>query len=133
MSEESVRDLFDRWERVWHEGQYDFVAECVAQDDRKAVRAHAGRDPMCPASSACRPMRRIYYVFTVDQQTEDMAEASGARHPTFSCRAAKAACTPPVAVTPGHLCKCGLCGRLVFLAAFCPVSCLEGVVTAIVY
>src|SRR5712692_7787405 len=32
MSEESVvRDLFDRWERVWHEGRYDLVAECVAQ------------------------------------------------------------------------------------------------------
>jgi hypothetical protein len=22
-------DLFDRWERVWHEGQYDLVAQCV--------------------------------------------------------------------------------------------------------
>jgi SnoaL-like domain len=32
MSEESVlRDLFDRWERVWHEGQYDLVAGCLAQ------------------------------------------------------------------------------------------------------
>ncbi|AGA28264.1 nuclear transport factor 2 family protein [Singulisphaera acidiphila] len=32
MSEESVvRDLFDRWEQVWHEGRYDLVAECVAQ------------------------------------------------------------------------------------------------------
>ena len=32
MSEESViRDLFDRWERVWHEGRYDLVAQCVAQ------------------------------------------------------------------------------------------------------
>jgi hypothetical protein len=32
MSEESVvRDLVDRWERVWHEGRYDLVAECVAQ------------------------------------------------------------------------------------------------------
>ena len=31
MSEESVvRDLFDRWEQVWHEGRYDLVAECVA-------------------------------------------------------------------------------------------------------
>ncbi len=30
MSEESVvRDLFDRWERVWHEGQYDLIADCV--------------------------------------------------------------------------------------------------------
>jgi hypothetical protein len=31
MSEESVRDLFNRWERVWHEGRYDLVAECLAQ------------------------------------------------------------------------------------------------------
>jgi hypothetical protein len=30
MSEESVvRDLFDRWERVWHEGQYDLIPGCV--------------------------------------------------------------------------------------------------------
>jgi hypothetical protein len=25
-----LRDLFDRWERVWHEGQYDLVPGCVA-------------------------------------------------------------------------------------------------------
>lgn len=32
MSEEPVvRDLFGRWERVWHEGRYDLVADCVAQ------------------------------------------------------------------------------------------------------
>ena len=32
MSDESViRHLFDRWERVWHEGEYDLVAECLAQ------------------------------------------------------------------------------------------------------
>jgi hypothetical protein len=30
MAEESVScDLFDRWERVWHEGKYDLVPECV--------------------------------------------------------------------------------------------------------
>jgi hypothetical protein len=30
MSNESeIRDLFDLWERVWHEGQYDLVADCV--------------------------------------------------------------------------------------------------------
>jgi hypothetical protein len=29
MSTESVRDLFDRWERVWHEGQYDLIPTCV--------------------------------------------------------------------------------------------------------
>jgi hypothetical protein len=32
MSEESVvRDLFDRSERVCHEGRYDLVADCMAQ------------------------------------------------------------------------------------------------------
>lgn len=31
MSEETdLRDLLDRWIRVWHEGQYDLVAGCVA-------------------------------------------------------------------------------------------------------
>ncbi|SHL13395.1 SnoaL-like domain-containing protein [Bradyrhizobium lablabi] len=30
MSEESVtRELFDRWERVWHDGQYDLIPSCV--------------------------------------------------------------------------------------------------------
>jgi len=30
MADESVlRGLFDRWERVWHEGKYDLVPECV--------------------------------------------------------------------------------------------------------
>jgi SnoaL-like polyketide cyclase len=24
-----MRDLFDRWERVWHEGQFDLVSGCV--------------------------------------------------------------------------------------------------------
>jgi hypothetical protein len=33
MSDESaMRDLFDRWERVWHEGQYDLIPSCVAQN-----------------------------------------------------------------------------------------------------
>jgi hypothetical protein len=32
MSDESVtRDLFDRWERVWHDGQYDLIAGCVTE------------------------------------------------------------------------------------------------------
>jgi hypothetical protein len=27
-----LRDLFGRWERVWHEGQYDLVPSCVAEN-----------------------------------------------------------------------------------------------------
>ncbi len=30
MSNDVLRDLFDRWERVWHEGQYDLFPGCVA-------------------------------------------------------------------------------------------------------
>lgn len=30
-SDAAMRDLFDRWERVWHEGRYDLVADCVAE------------------------------------------------------------------------------------------------------
>jgi hypothetical protein len=29
LEEKTMRDLFDRWERVWHEGQYDLIAQCV--------------------------------------------------------------------------------------------------------
>jgi hypothetical protein len=30
MSEKTIlRDLFDRWERVWHEGQYDLISSCI--------------------------------------------------------------------------------------------------------
>jgi hypothetical protein len=30
MEETGLRDLFDRWERVWHEGRYELVPGCVA-------------------------------------------------------------------------------------------------------
>ena len=29
MPDASVINLFDRWERVWHEGRHDLVAECI--------------------------------------------------------------------------------------------------------
>ncbi len=30
MSHESVRALFDIWERVWNDGRHDLIAECLA-------------------------------------------------------------------------------------------------------
>jgi hypothetical protein len=41
-----MRELFDRWERVWHEGQYDLIPSCVGshytrhdeQGDRTVTR-----------------------------------------------------------------------------------------------
>lgn len=46
MSENSISDLFDRWERVWHEAQYDLIPSCVGshyirhdeQGDRTVTR-----------------------------------------------------------------------------------------------
>jgi hypothetical protein len=43
MSDDSVmRDLFDRWERVWHEGKFDLVPSCMAETyirhDQKGAR-----------------------------------------------------------------------------------------------
>jgi len=32
LDESAIRDLFDRWERVWHQGQFDLVATCVAEN-----------------------------------------------------------------------------------------------------
>src|SRR5277367_3981157 len=33
MSDDSgARGLFDRWERVWHEGQFDLAPSCVAEN-----------------------------------------------------------------------------------------------------
>jgi hypothetical protein len=29
MSVSAMRDLFDHWEQVWHEGQYDLVPSCL--------------------------------------------------------------------------------------------------------
>jgi hypothetical protein len=44
-NESAMRDLFDRWERVWHEGQYDLIPSCVGptyiRHDEKGDRTAA--------------------------------------------------------------------------------------------
>ncbi len=37
---EAMRNLFDRWERVWHKGEFDLVSSCVA--DRYIRHDEAG-------------------------------------------------------------------------------------------
>jgi hypothetical protein len=48
-NESAMRDLFDRWERVWHEGQYDLIPSCVGptyiRHDEKSDRT-VTREPM---------------------------------------------------------------------------------------
>jgi hypothetical protein len=51
MSDESLmHELFDRWERVWHEGQYDLVRSCVA--DSYIRHGDAGDRTVTPESYA---------------------------------------------------------------------------------
>jgi hypothetical protein len=53
---EAVRDLFDRWERVWHEGQYDLTPSCVGshyirhdeKGDRTVTREACCGTRICP-------------------------------------------------------------------------------------
>ena len=44
-----MRELFDRWERVWHERQYDLVPGCVAG----SLVHHEGGGPRCVTPEAC--------------------------------------------------------------------------------
>lgn len=48
--EMATKDLFDRWERVWHRGEYDLIPSCVAP---KYVRHdHLGDRTVTPDSYA---------------------------------------------------------------------------------
>jgi len=37
-NESAMHDLFDGWERVWHEGQYDLIPSCVGGGNRAWFR-----------------------------------------------------------------------------------------------
>lgn len=70
MSNESVmRDLFDRWERVWHDGQYDLIPTCVGQDyirhDEKGDRT-VTRDAYAAEIAATRKERPGIRVIVYD-------------------------------------------------------------------
>ena len=53
---EAVRDLFDRRERVWHQGQYDLIPSCVGshyirhdeKGDRTVTREACCGTRICP-------------------------------------------------------------------------------------
>lgn len=57
MSDETVtRDLFDRWELVWHENQHDLVPSCVAA---AYLRHEAGGDRTVTANSYAAELTRM--------------------------------------------------------------------------
>jgi predicted SnoaL-like aldol condensation-catalyzing enzyme len=70
MPDESMtRDLFDRWERVWHEGQYDLVPSCVGENyirhDEKGDRT-VTRDAYAAEIAAMRKERPDIRVVVYD-------------------------------------------------------------------
>jgi hypothetical protein len=67
MSDESVvRDLFDRWERVWHEGRFELVAGCVAptyiRHDESGTRAVTPEDYATEIAAAQRERPNTRFV-----------------------------------------------------------------------
>lgn len=49
MSEQTtLRDLFDRWERVWHEGQYDLIPTCIGRPTSGTTKPVTGRSHAKP-------------------------------------------------------------------------------------
>ncbi|MEW6454053.1 MAG: nuclear transport factor 2 family protein [Pseudomonadota bacterium] len=57
MSDESVtRDLFDRWELVWHEDRYDLVSSCVGPT---YVRHEAAGDRIVTADSYAAELAKM--------------------------------------------------------------------------
>ena len=74
---EAVRDLFDRWERVWHEGQYDLIQSCVGshyiRHDENGVRTVA-REAYTAELAAVHKERPGIRVVVYDHSfTEDQA------------------------------------------------------------
>jgi predicted SnoaL-like aldol condensation-catalyzing enzyme len=70
MPDESMtRDLFDRWERVWHQGQYDLVPSCVGENyirhDEKGDRT-VTRDAYAAEIAAMRKERPDIRVVVYD-------------------------------------------------------------------
>jgi hypothetical protein len=77
MSVEAVRDLFDRWERVWHEGQNHLIPSCVGshyiRHDEKGDRAMT-REAYAAELAAMRKERPGIRVAVYDHSfTEDRA------------------------------------------------------------
>ena len=71
--ESTTRDLFDRWERVWHEGQYDLIPSCVGPNyirhDEKGDRT-VTREAYAAEIAAMRTERPDIRVVVYDHSFE---------------------------------------------------------------
>ena len=69
-----MRDLFDRWERVWHEGQYDLIPSCIGshyiRHDENGDRT-VTRDAYAAELAAIRKERPNIRVVVYDHSLTD--------------------------------------------------------------
>jgi hypothetical protein len=102
MSDESMlRELFDRWERVWHEGQYDLVPDCVQPNyirhdeagDRTVTREAYAADRQGPGGAA-EYTRRGYTITPSKVTARGFALRSSGLIPRPARRTAERACSP---------------------------------------
>jgi len=129
-----MRDPFDRWERVWHEGQYDLIAQCVQPryirhdevGDRTVPRrgrrdrtygslctiTHSRATAHGSASRSSGPIRkqarhaagREYLSHRRRQARGDLADASATRFGMERCRGTRALDEPAAGQVALTLC-----------------------------
>jgi hypothetical protein len=100
MSEQSMmRDLFDRWERVWHEGRFDLVSGCVGehyirhdeQGDRTVTReAYAAE--IAKIRQERPDIRVVVYDHSFEATVRGFASRSNGPIPKRVSRAVERAC-----------------------------------------
>jgi hypothetical protein len=73
VSDDSIRKLFDQWERVWHEGRYDLISVCVGNEyirhDERGDRT-VTRDAYTAEITALRQERPDIRVVVYDHSFE---------------------------------------------------------------
>ncbi|TAJ96146.1 MAG: nuclear transport factor 2 family protein [Reyranella sp.] len=73
----ATRDLFDRWEHVWHEGRYDLVPACVApsyiRHDESGTRTVTPAEYAAELQAAQRARPNTRIVVYDHELTEDRA------------------------------------------------------------
>jgi len=75
MSQESMIDLFNRWEQVWHEGKFDLVPSCVTgtytRHDQKGIARYPAKhtqrkSPRCVSNAL---VSELLYTITPSRAT----------------------------------------------------------------
>jgi hypothetical protein len=112
---QSIKDLFDHWELVWHEGQFDLVPVCVGSHyirhdengdrtvTREAYAAEIGKSGQISESSSMTTLSRV--------TARGFVLRSSGLTPKAASRAVERVCSPTesrMASLPRLGCLCSL-------------------------